>query len=99
MRQVGVQIGNSGWLEKGRVPQDVIFIHAFSKPYAGKKKPRKERAQFAGERLRKEFRHATYVQKDFRWNPQSGAKGIGGAAKKHGDRLANSIIGLIKRNT
>src|SRR5438132_12379615 len=34
------------WLEKGRVPQDVMFIHAFSGAYRGRKKPRKERAEF-----------------------------------------------------
>ena len=84
------------WLEKELVPHDVIFIHAFSKAYAGRKKPRKERAEFVSKRLRKEFRHATYKQISFAWNPKSGARGIGSAAKRHADRLASSIIGLIR---
>jgi hypothetical protein len=84
------------WLEKGLVPKDVIFIHAFSGAYAGRKKPRKERAAFAGRRLRKEFKHATYEQVSFKWKPKSGAKGIGGAAKRHADRLASSIIRFIR---
>lgn len=86
------------WLENGLVPRDVIFVHAFSKAYAGRKKPRKDRAEFAGKRLRKEFRQATYEQISFAWNPKSGAKGIGGAAKRHADRLASSIIRLIREN-
>jgi hypothetical protein len=84
------------WLEKRRVPHNVIFIHAFSGAYAGRKKPRKERAEFAGKRLGKEFKRATYKQISFAWKPKSGAKGIGGAAKRHADRLARSIIGLIR---
>src|SRR5256885_16284558 len=83
------------WLEKGLGPQDVIFIHAFSGAYGGRKKPRKERAEFAGRRLRKEFRRATYKQISFAWKPKSGAKGTGGADKRHAARLARSIIGLI----
>jgi hypothetical protein len=74
----------------------VIFVHAFSRVYADRKKPRKERAEFAGKRLRKEFKHASYEQISFAWNPKSGARGIGGAAKRHADRLATSIITLIR---
>ena len=84
------------WLEKGLVPRDVTFVHAFSNAYSGRKKTGKDRAEFVATRLRREFKRATYQQIDLAWNPRSGAHGIGGAARRHADRLANSIVGLLR---
>jgi hypothetical protein len=83
------------WLEQGSVPDDVTILHVFSKAYTDRKKPRKERAKFVAQHLRKEFKKTTYLPLDIAWNPKSGAKGIGGAAKGHADRLARRIGGLI----
>jgi hypothetical protein len=79
------------WLCQGSVPDNVTFVQAFSKRFKDSKAPRKERACFVALKMKREFPKIAYHPIDFDYNPKSGAKGIGGAAKKHARELAEKI--------
>jgi hypothetical protein len=85
------------WVAERKIPNRVIVIQAFSKAYQKRKKPRKKRAVFIGEKFVQEFKAARYEPMDFPYNPRPGSKVGGGARKKQAIKLAKRITTRLKR--
>ncbi|MGO9167990.1 MAG: hypothetical protein ACLP56_14075 [Candidatus Sulfotelmatobacter sp.] len=85
------------WMLKDRIPRNALFIHAFTKPYLGRKKASKERAALVATKgMLLQFGQARYEQVQLALNPRHGARGIGGASQRHAKKLASRITKLLK---
>lgn len=68
-----------------------VLIQAFSKAYRKKKYERRMLAEFLGERMANELRHATYVPLDLDYNPRPGGKVGAGRRCYHAKLLAQNL--------
>jgi hypothetical protein len=85
------------WIKDRIVPKNVVMIQAFSRAYYKKphsdrrKSERRERAEFLGKRMMKEFPRVQYKAIPFGYSPRPRSKKGGGARDKRAKELAHLI--------
>jgi len=73
------------------LPRRAVLVQALSGAFKGPKAVMKSRAIFIGMRMHRELPGINYQPKDFSLKPKSRVKVLGGASKRHAERLARWV--------